>query len=148
LRRASYRGAPFHVEQAAGIGGRRDAVFEFAKRDDPYTEDMGRRARRVVITGYVLGDDYEAQRTELIRALEAEGAGMLVHPSWGSLRANCNGFTVIENRQKGGMATFEMNFVEAGVLSLPVATDTAAVVRKGADAAAAAAAAVLDGVNT
>ncbi|MGD9766849.1 MAG: DNA circularization N-terminal domain-containing protein, partial [Pseudolabrys sp.] len=130
------------------MGGRRGPTFEFPKRDDPYSEDMGRRARRRVITGYVIGDDYEAQRDALVRACETEGPGTLVHPSWGAMRMKCDVFSMTERRQHGGIATFELTFAEAGLQSLPIADDTAGLIRQGAAAAKDAIARALDGSAT
>jgi prophage DNA circulation protein len=118
LRPASFRGARFHVDVDSIAGGRRVAQHEYPKRNQPYSEDMGRRMRRHTITGYVImspqNPDYTQDRDALKTALEQDGPGTLVHPSLGTEKVMVDQYSVTENREKGGMATFEMVFLEAG----------------------------------
>ena len=44
LREASFKGAPFHVEETGGQFGRRTVLHEYPFRDLPYGEDLGRSA--------------------------------------------------------------------------------------------------------
>lgn len=118
---ASFRGAQFKIEVGGKAGGRRNVTHEFPQRDTPYTEDMGRRARHYPITGYVIGSpknpNYLIARDALIAACEAYGPGTLVHPTLGSMQVNCDTYAVSETRERGGIATFEMAFVEAGAIT-------------------------------
>lgn len=110
---ASFRGVPFLVEASDRGGGRRAVVHEFPFRDDPFVEDLGRRARSFRVEGYVIGDDYLVQRDALLAALEdIAGPGELVHPFHGVRRAICLNVTVRESRTDGGMATFAIDLVE------------------------------------
>jgi prophage DNA circulation protein len=115
LQPATFKGIGFHVDADIRSGGRRIALHEFPKRDFPYAEDMGRRARRFVIAGYLIGPDYQAQRDALVTALEDDGPGVLVHPTYqdqGPVVADT--YTVTERRERGGWAEFEAVFIEAG----------------------------------
>eukprot|EP01037_Dinobryon_pediforme_P022826 gene22826-24105_t len=142
---ASFRGAQFHVEQGSKSSGRRNVVHEYPKRDDPYTEDMGRRAKKFQIAAYVIGESYTDDRDALIDACEVEGSGTLVHPTMGMLEVICDSYSCQESRQEGGMARFEMNFVEAGTTPFTAATmGTQAVASTAADNAGAAAASAVD----
>jgi prophage DNA circulation protein len=110
---ASFRGVPFLVEESERTGGRRTVKHEFPLRDDPFVEDLGRRARTFPITGYVIGDNYLADRDALLAALEdAAGPGELVHPYHGVRRAICETLSVKESRGNGGIATFTIEFAE------------------------------------
>ncbi len=113
---ASFRGVPFLVETTEQNGGRRAVVHEFPLRDEPFVEDMGRRARTFRIDGYVIGDTYLEKRDALLTALEdTAGPGELVHPYRGGnrvIRAICVECHVRETRADGGMATFSLEFVE------------------------------------
>jgi hypothetical protein len=51
---AMFDGCPFHVESGGQAGGRRIVVHQFPKRDDPYAEDMGRRATELTVRGYCI----------------------------------------------------------------------------------------------
>lgn len=139
---ASFRGVPFFVDASNRSGGRRVVVHEFPLRADPFVEDLGRRARKFPVTGYVIGDDYLAQRDALMVALEdTDGPGQLIHPYYGSKVAICDTVTVGETSTAGGMATFAVDFVEAPAQA-PTPTvdiDPAADVGAGATAAVTAA---------
>lgn len=138
---ASFRGVPFEVEATGGTFGRRTAEHEFPQRDIPYTEDLGRAKREIRITGYVSGPAYAAQRDALIRALEQEGPGTLVHPHWGVLIVNARPAPVSESKDEMDSATFELTFVEAGALLFPLATvDVVSAVDAAAEAVSEAAA--------
>ena len=140
---ASFNGAEFHVEINAKSSGRRVAMHEFAKKDVPYAEDMGRRARRFVVTGYIVqspynGFDYRPERDALVAELEREGPGVLVLPTQIILPTDgpvqVDTYTVHESRERGGYAEFDMAFVEAGVTpSSGPYTDTQSVVNASAD---------------
>jgi prophage DNA circulation protein len=111
---ASFRGVPFFVDSSERGGGRRAIVHEFPFREDPFVEDLGRRARTFRIDGYVIGDDYVTQRDTLLSALEDEtGAGELVHPYHGVRRAVCLNYAVREERAAGRFAAFSLEFAEA-----------------------------------
>ncbi|HVJ29758.1 MAG TPA: DNA circularization N-terminal domain-containing protein [Gammaproteobacteria bacterium] len=138
---ASFRGVAFFVDSGDRSGGRRTVVHEFPLRDDPFVEDLGRRARSFRVDGYVLGDDYISQRDTLLAALEDEaGPGELVHPYHGVRRAICINVSVRESKADGGMATFAIEFAETPTQA-PVPTevvDSAEQVDDSADAAIAA----------
>jgi prophage DNA circulation protein len=114
---AFFRMAPFHVDANSRQSGRRVVLHEFPKRDTPYAEDMGRKARSFPVTGYVIGPDYQIFRELLVAALEMEGSGLLILPTLlqrDTILVQPRDYTVRETRQAGGMAEFEMNFVESG----------------------------------
>ena len=110
---ASFRGVPFFVDTSERGGGRRTVTHEFPFKNDPFVEDLGRRARTFRVDGYVLGDDYLVQRDALLAALEDEtGPGELVHPYHGVRRAICVTVSVHETRSDGGIATLAIEFAE------------------------------------
>jgi prophage DNA circulation protein len=119
LQPASFNGVPFKVDADTRGSGRRLVPHEFPKRDTPWTEDMGRRARRFIVVAYVIqspdnGFDYRPNRDDLIAALEALGPGTLVHPTLGQDVVEVDEYKVTERRELGGYAEFEINFIEAG----------------------------------
>ena len=121
-RQASFRNISFYVERTENEGGRRITTHEFPKQDLPYTEDLGRRARKFTVDGYVLGDDYFTARNRLLEALEKEGNGKLVHPYLGTLIVICAGYRLSENKDDGRIAKFGIEFVEAGESIFPSAS--------------------------
>jgi len=117
---ASFRGAIFHVEVSSRASGRRTVVHQYPKRNDPYSEDMGREAVRWQFTGYLIlrdkgiGGNLLTQIAALIGALEADDAGILVHPTLGTMLVMCERYSYGDKRQQGGYVEFDMQFVEAG----------------------------------
>jgi prophage DNA circulation protein len=143
---ASFRGVPFFVDTADRSGGRRAVVHEFPLRDDPYVEDLGRKARTFRIEGYVVGSEYITQRNKLLAALEDDSApGEFVHPYYGQVTAVCVSVASRESKADGGLATFSIEFVEAPNQSVAptVVVDAAGQVASKADAAIEATAAEL-----
>jgi prophage DNA circulation protein len=130
---ASFRGALFHVENNSRQAGRRVVLHEFPKRDIPYAEDMGRKARAFPVAGYVIGPFYKFQRDLLVAALETEGAGLLVLPTLGQWLVQPREYSVRESRNQGGMAEFDMQFVEAGQANFATAPDSQSNVNSAAD---------------
>lgn len=115
-RPASFRGVPFHVEAHDTQGSRRVVVHEFAGRDDRLVQDLGRGTAATSLRAYVLGDDYDIARDNLITALEQAGPGELVHPFLGTMRVQALGYSFEEKNQDGGIAEFTISFIEAGDL--------------------------------
>lgn len=133
---ASFRGMPFHIDVGAKVSGRRNVVHEYPKRDDPYTEDMGRRARKFQISAYVIGSFYVLEAEALTTALEIEGPGTLIHPTMGPMQVVCDGYSRTESREEGGMARFDIQFVEAGTTPFsPATSNTQAATSSAADTA-------------
>lgn len=143
---ASFRGVPFFVEVVERSGGRRIVVHEFPLRDAPFVEDLGRKAIGFRVEGYVVGDDYLDQRDALLEALEKEGVGELVLPSYsankngtsrGPIRATVSSVSTRESRDAGGFATIAIEFAEAPTqVPVPVSvSDLPAKVSLSADAA-------------
>ncbi len=126
LQPASFRGVAFKFESSDASGGRRAQTHEYPMRDTPWTEDLGRKARTVSLNAYVLGADYMAARDALIAALDAAGAGTLVHRYWGELQVVVIDYRVSESSGEGGIARFSISFAEAGSQTFPAARiDTA-----------------------
>ena len=123
LRAASFRGVPFEVVDSGLTGGRRGPVHEYPLRDNPYFEDMGLRARKFRVEGFVVGADYMRKRDALISALEQGEAGQLVHPFYGSRNVAVTEFRVSESSRSGGSAAFSIDFEETGNATQPAASD-------------------------
>jgi hypothetical protein len=116
-RDATFRGVKFFVETEARQSGRRIAVHEYPKRNVPYAEDMGRKARRYLVQGYLIGPNYLDQKDLLITALEKDGPGLLRLPlpyQMSDANVMVASYSVTEGRERGGYCMLEMDFVEYG----------------------------------
>jgi prophage DNA circulation protein len=114
---ALFRDEIFFVENQSRASGRRVAVHEYPKRNVPYAEDMGRMARAWAVQGYLIGPFYHELKDKLIDALEKDGPGRLRLPMQYQLSdvfVMVQGYSISENRERGGMCSVEMNFVEYG----------------------------------
>jgi hypothetical protein len=120
-KQAMYRGAEFFVETDTRSSGRRVAIHEYPKRNVPYSEDMGRKAVKITVQGYLItgpGEDtYLIKKDLLIEQLEKDGPGMLRLPlpyQAQDVEVMVVGYTVTETRERGGYCTIDMEFVEYG----------------------------------
>jgi len=125
---AMFRNARFHVDSGVRESGRRIVPHEFPKRDTPYAEDMGRRAREFTVRAYIIvyprdmqGPGLELQvknyipaRDRLIEALETQGPADLQLPLLGVLNVACTRYRITEESKFGGYCAFDMSFVEYG----------------------------------
>lgn len=135
---ASFRGVPFAVVRHETELGQQTVVHEYPQRDAPWTEDMGKRARRYQVRALVIGPDYDQARDRLVAAFEAPGPGVLIHPAYGRVIAKLDGSVRISENptREGGLAEISVTFVESGENITPGAeTDTASLVESAAEAA-------------
>lgn len=122
LREATFRGVSFRVDQHTASFGRRIVDHEFPLRDEPYTEDLGRKQRVFSVTGYILGLDYMKDRDRLISACEQEGPGSLVHPFFGTKNVECVSLEVSERKDGGGYCEVSLTFHETARKALSMDT--------------------------
>lgn len=116
---ASFRGVPFHVDSDSMPVGRRTQVHEYPQRDKPLVEDLGRVTREIKMAAFVIGEDFLIKRDALLNALDKPGTGELIHPWYGRLMVTATGCSVGHERREGGMARFDLVFVEDGEKGFP-----------------------------
>jgi prophage DNA circulation protein len=120
LIKPAFRGIPFYSKRTTNEFGRRIALHEYPQYDTPYAEDMGRKARKFQISGFVIGEDWETQRDKLIKACEEPSSGSLSHPDYGNFQVVCENVSVTESKVEGAMmAEFEFTFIETGANKFP-----------------------------
>lgn len=119
LYEASFRGVPFHVTKVDFTVGRRTVTHEYPQRDKPYVEDLGRATRKLTFTAFVVGDDYIKQAQALIKAIETEGPGTLIHPHLGEMRCCLEQASTIAFTASTRTASVTLKAVESGELEFP-----------------------------
>jgi prophage DNA circulation protein len=132
---AMFRGCGFFVETGTMAGGRRVALHQYPKRNVPYAEDMGKTANRFSVQGYLIGPNYLDAKDALIEALEKDGPGMLRLPlpyKMRDVQVMVQGYSVSENRERGGFCQVEMEFVEYGDPNYRTVTSTPAQIEQSA----------------
>jgi prophage DNA circulation protein len=135
---AHFDGKLFHVDTGSRESGRRIVVHEFPKKEDPYSEDMGKRAVAFSVRGYCIvyphddpsapslyQRDYRIARKALQDRLETGGPGVLQLPTLAPMMVKCQRYRLTEDEKLGGYCVFDMQFVEAGVQPFMPQTDTA-----------------------
>lgn len=136
LRKASFRGATFHVQSHELTEGRRGQTHEYPQRDEPYAEDAGGSAKKFSFDGYVVDANYDRLRDDLLEALRKRGPGTLVHPYLGTHQVQARAWTLRESASEGRVAHFALHFDEAGRNRFPdVSIDTGQVLRDAGDVA-------------
>ena len=121
MRRASFRGVPFHYDRIGGNVGRHSHRHDMPQRDLPYLEDLGRRGREFKVEGYLIGEDWPDQLAKLIAACEKRGPGLLVHPTLGEFTVFCSGGLEHEiSQRRGRMVDVSMGFTETSAPLFPI----------------------------
>jgi prophage DNA circulation protein len=115
---ANFDGAEFWCEIGAYECGQRIVIHEFPKKDDCYTELMGRRYYAFTVRGYCISSskeiDYRTKRDALNDKLEKGQAGDLKLPPWKQPKhVVCRQWRVTEDEHLGGYCVFDMTFAEA-----------------------------------
>lgn len=111
---ASYKGVQFIITTISNTSGNRLAVHEFPQQNNPYIENLGVKAKRIQLEGYVIGEDWKDKRKKLEEALNGP-KGTFIHPVTGPVVVECESFTVTEDVvNKQLTASFSIEFVEVG----------------------------------
>lgn len=119
LQSASFRGIEFKYEQISRSGGRRVAVHEYPFADDPYPEDMGLKANEFTISAYFIGSNYDLLASAFEQQLDKKGQGELNLPLSGSQQVQLQTWQRTDTTAQGGMARFNLQFVQAGTKRYP-----------------------------
>lgn len=118
---ASYKGVPFEALEVNSEHGRRGAQGEFPFGEETGYADMGRKIRTYSISGRFATNDHIALSDALIAVVEAPGPGILVHPTRGPIMVACQKLRIKDDPDAQiGVTTFDMDMVEANVLSLGI----------------------------
>jgi prophage DNA circulation protein len=110
---ASFRGVPFVTQERVLESGRKTKTHEYPGTDKRFVEDLGRLNNTYNLIGIVSdsdGSQYALKRDNLRAALDKPGLGILVHPSFGSIRVSSITYTLSERDSELGIATFSMSF--------------------------------------
>lgn len=136
LRDASFRGVAFKWKTTEDQFGRRQVIHTAALVDTPSAEDMGRAADVFSVEGYLVGEDYDLQRDELIKAVrDTAGPGMLIHPHYGERKVVASDFRIRHDSATGNYCAFTVTFGEDGGETQPTeVTDGPNVLASRADA--------------
>ena len=117
---ASWKGVPFFCDSSSDEFGRRGALYEYPLSDSPGYKDLGRKARRFKVEGYLLGSDQVAQTQVMAAAAESQEPGTLIHPIYGAQQVACVTLTAAADYRKDKKRTkLSFEFVEANAPAAP-----------------------------
>jgi hypothetical protein len=113
LRSANFGGVDFYVDSTSEDYGVRAVVHEFPNANQHYTETLGRKARKISIEGYFVGQDWLSARDAMIIVAESGKPHTLRHPFYQQFKvATLLSFNVKEAKSELGMVRFSMDLVE------------------------------------
>lgn len=118
----SFAGVPFHVLDDETEVGRRLTTTEYPFREAPDVDDFGALAREYPMSAVLVGDDYDLQRDKLLKLAAATGAGDLVHPHYGKMRAKLRTVRASHRVEEGGVCRLALVFVPDTAGDYPVVT--------------------------
>lgn len=137
--KGSFRGFEFLIGIVKSSVGRRTVTHEFPDNDLPFVEDLGRQPRRITFNAFLVGENYDNRRNELIQAFEEPGQGQLIHPYLGEMTVTIDGPVEFnETTDEGAMTRITFKVIESGEFAIRVEADTAGEVNEAANEAAAA----------
>ena len=123
---ASYKGVPFWVESDKITFGRRITTHEYPMRPTPFNEDMGQKAVKMTITGYVVGEFAKEKKDAVVAACRARGNGLLQMPGEDAQLAVCDTLSVDRTYEKQGFYKLEFAFTNdddaaaGGIVAIPI----------------------------
>ena len=116
LQHFKFRGVEFDGLESRLSGGRRVVLHEYPQRDDPSTDDMGRKARKWSIHAFLAGTEIQKRRKQLLEACEKSGSATLVHPILGNLNVICETYDITDTISAKSYTEFSMEFIDAGTV--------------------------------
>ncbi|EHJ7193384.1 DNA circularization protein [Salmonella enterica] len=115
----TFRNVPFLIlKEQKQSGGRRIVKREYPLRETGGVNDLGRKLRERSFSACVLGKNADKVKDALIEALDAPGAGELVHPDFGSASVMVDTWECRNNAD-------ESDYFEFTITVYPAATDNA-----------------------
>ena len=109
---ASFRGVAFEYFGVDDSGDKSLATHQAPYANDAIVHDMGNNPKNISMTAIIDGADYEQALESLLDALEAKGAGELIHPIFGAITAICASHRVKHDSEIVDGCTVEMQFVQ------------------------------------
>lgn len=126
LRSCRYRspsGAEFELAftEVMRSGAKKAAVHEFPQADTPEIQDLGNQGQRFPLRAEFSGQNYDLTADAFVQALSEAGAGTLLHPRWGDIRAVPLTWKQSETFVDGmGRAEFEVEFARTDETLFPI----------------------------
>lgn len=126
VRPASFNGIEFYVESSAVTFSRNNVVHTFPFSDNSWIEDLGMLPTVFSFRAFIGGNDSDPWEWQA--ALQAQayvtGAGDLIHPTQGSVRAHLQTMTCLQGVDNGNKIEVELTFLSVPQGSSGILADT------------------------
>ena len=117
---ASWKGMAFQVDSSSDEFGRRGQSYEYPLGEAVGYKDLGRKARKFNVEGYLIGSDQVGQSNAMAMLAESPEPGMLVHPLYGPQLVACISLEAKADYHKEQRVTrLSFDFVEASASLAP-----------------------------
>lgn len=111
---ARWAGVPFEIESSSDEFGRRGDVYEYPLGEDVGYKDLGRKAKRFKVEGYLIGSNQWQLAEQMRDRAETPEPQTLEHPLWGSISVACVTLTMSADYRRDKRRTkLSFEFVEA-----------------------------------
>ena len=118
--KASFAGIAFDVLDDEVEFGRRLTQTEYPFREAADVDDFGAAAFEYTLGAVFVGPNYDQQRDRFIKLAKAKGAGDLVHPHYGRIRARLRSARISHRAEEGGMCRATLVFTPEVAADYPV----------------------------
>lgn len=110
---ASFRGVRFDCISTDDNTERATAEHSYPYKDGADIEDLGRGPRRVSVEAVFWGADYDMRLQQFLAVLAQAGAGDLVHPVFGPMRAQLTSYRINHEAENPDYCTVSLEFIES-----------------------------------
>lgn len=112
MAKGSFRGIEFFIIDDSAPIGPRAQITEMPYRAKAHGETFGSKARVFNISAFVLGPNYQFERTQLIDAINKDGPGELFHPEYGRINCIVTNAEVSHDSRALDRVNFTLEFTE------------------------------------
>ncbi len=114
VQQGEYKGVQFETFTNRGRTPKKNAIHRYPNSRKRFVEELGVEDGVYELNLRIYGtDDYIQKRDNLLRVLQSEGEGVLIHPTLGERTVKCTDYTFEENiRENLGECTFNATFYE------------------------------------
>ncbi|WP_234086752.1 DNA circularization protein [Azonexus sp. R2A61] len=114
LQDAAFRGVKFDIINVRDRKERALAEYEVPYVHGGVVDDLGWRLRRIPVTAVFFGVDYEERLQAFLKALDELGAGELIHPIFGTIKAQVVSVEMPHTAEQPDYCEVPVEFVETG----------------------------------
>ncbi len=119
---ASFKNVEFHYQNSSIDGGRKTVTHEFPDTNTRHVEDLGKLEKVFFINALIDTNVSFNDRDSLIKVLDEEGVGVLIHPTFGSQNVALKGYNLVDNINELGISRFSLTFEVAEDNKFPTST--------------------------